>query len=460
MILSLPFQRLIRSLLSPSLVSFFSRRADIIIVSPFAGISGFNRLHSSLQIQHLRAPSERKLAPVVKWLHRVSTVLRIRGYWFRERKTLRYYWANRHFQARKDGHLKKIPAMLRPGLDLLSWAGGWCGAWRCLEFFYGRKAFQMSGLERIAQQYRRVILVQAASWGFQDAALGWLGRKHRWFSVLFPYSMDQLFCNGHLLNDFHLVCAQGKHEIRWARQFHQIPSARILSLGSFYLRELSLRKKSFHIKLGPISPQYLLYAGIAPQYFPRDLELAAVNYLAEVVLYHLGIGWQLSYRPVCVSSREISILSRSLKYRDRVRLQFPGPSSIGLRKYRDSDVQREVNALIQGLRQVRIMVTSLTTSLSLEAAQMGIPSVAYFPSSPELDIRKTRLLLDERNRPVGLESVPVATSFSDLGNMVLRLARRSRERDRIARATRELWYAAKDNFAQVLDRAIFAPNGS
>lgn len=213
-ILSLPFQRLIRSHLSPPVLKTLSRRGDLVLVSPFAETPEFIRRFSCMKLRHILSPSDQVLAPWWRWLHQISTFLRVRGYWFLRRREIPYFWANRHYRTQKTKLLKKVPLIIRPCLDVVSWFGIWQRAWRLVNLLHGNQSYRIPALEDLARKYKKVALIQTASWGFQEAALGWLGRKYRWNVILFPYSMDQLFCNGHLLNDFHRVLTQAKREIR------------------------------------------------------------------------------------------------------------------------------------------------------------------------------------------------------------------------------------------------------
>lgn len=449
-ILSLPFQRLIRSHLSPPVLRALSSQADLALVSPFAETPKFVRRYSGKKRRHILSPSDHILAPWLKRLYQVSAFLRIRGYWFRHRREIPYYWANRHHRAGSQ-----TPVVFRPFLDLLSWVGAWKKAWRLIDALHGSWTYCLPKLENLAGKYTKVILIQTASWGFQEAALGWLGRKNRWNSIFLPYSMDQLFCNGYLVNDFQQILTQGKRETTWAQRLHGIPRTRIYTGGSPYLQRLAGLSTGNKRRVSVPAAGNILYAGLDPVFFPRELEIAAVKCLADFLSDRYGQLWEMVYRPVCLKKDEICELRAKLKHRNRIRIKIPGPSAIGLSHYRDSDPLADIRALVRQFGSVRVAVSSLVTGLSLEAAHLGVPTVAYFPDHPLLQEKHSQLLLNQSGRVMGLEPLPVAKNFSELVNSVLALLKDSKAADRIVRATQKLWPASGSEFSVRLEEMVF-----
>ncbi len=80
-VVSLPFQRLIRSHFSTELLNTVLEEADLAVVSPFAENPDFLKIHKDLPIKHIIAPSPKSLPSLYKFLFNVSSVMRVRGYW-------------------------------------------------------------------------------------------------------------------------------------------------------------------------------------------------------------------------------------------------------------------------------------------------------------------------------------------------------------------------------------------
>lgn len=169
-----------------------------------------------------------------------------------------------------------------------------------------------------------------------------------------------------------------------------------------------------------------------------------------------GQRWQMAYRPFCLTREEASVLRVKLKNRDRVRMQIPGASAIGLSRYQDDDPVADTRSLVREFRSVRVAVSSLVTGLSLEAAHLGVPTVAYFPENPLLPGKHSRLMLNRSGRVTGLESLPVAKSISELEETLVYLMQNPQARVRIVRETQELWPASGKEFSRCLDKAVFS----
>ena len=87
------------------------------------------------------------------------------------------------------------------------------GAWKVFDRLVGSSLFRCPALARTATSYHEVILVQSACWGMQDRMLAWVARRHKWRTVLVPYTTDQLFCNGDLVSDFDAILVQDRRKI-------------------------------------------------------------------------------------------------------------------------------------------------------------------------------------------------------------------------------------------------------
>ena len=106
-IISLPFQRLIRSHLMPTVLDALSSKAQVAIVTPFAHDPKFRERYERPSVKILAPPSEENLTWLARKLDSISSILRVRGYWYATRKEIPYYWATRHIQFGENGYDRK-----------------------------------------------------------------------------------------------------------------------------------------------------------------------------------------------------------------------------------------------------------------------------------------------------------------------------------------------------------------
>ncbi len=457
-ILSLPFQRLIRSHLSPVVLDIIATRADLVVVSPFGADLNFVSQYNGKHISHLVAPTHEKLPWLFRKLVAISSILRRQGYWRRVRSHLPYFWANRHVEFGENGNDTVVVFWKRLITEILAWAGSRPWVWSLLDSMIGRWSFHMSELTALANTYDRVTLVQAASWGFQDQALAWCGRKNQWRTVLLPYTTDQLMTNGYLYSDFDVVCVQGEVERRFAEVLHNVPDHKIFNVGSIYMRALEAigLPTQFESVSSDILDNRIMYAGLVPTYFPADYEIQAVNMLSKL---ELGDGKKITkfiYRPASLSQEYLASVKAQLLFPDRVELQTTSSTSLGLESYSPTNSTVDLQNLITNLKNVDVMVTSLTTSLSVEAALLGVPSIAYYPEESAFFCnRNVRLLCNAENRTIGLESIPVASNLQELESLVKQLLNDPVLRKKITDATLREWDYPKLNYQGLLERAVF-----
>ena len=83
--------------------------------------------------------------------------------------------------------------------------GIWKKSWRFIDRIIGPSIFNVSELSAIAYGFEKVTLIQSASWGFQDRLLGWMARKHKWRTVMMPYTTDQLSIDNKIIDELLLI---------------------------------------------------------------------------------------------------------------------------------------------------------------------------------------------------------------------------------------------------------------
>lgn len=457
-IVSVPFQRLVRSHLSPLFLDFLSRQSMVAVVSPFAFQPDFTDQHRGPAIQHVFGPSENDISWIARKLFAVSTLLRTQGYYFRFRSELSYYWRSRHISYLANGCDCRFPLQYRLISDFLALIGYWRGAWKLFDELHAEWSYKCPALTALANGYDEVILIQSASWGFQDAALASLARKGHWRTVLIPYTIDQLHCNGYLYSDFASVCVQGSNEYRFARKFHNVSEQRIVKLGSVYMRVLnSAMKERVHTACNAGSKKKrIMYAGLTPQYFPEVCEIEAVNTISRFIIDKFGENWELLYRPARHSREFLLDISNKLHFPEKVLVDIPSPNSLGLDSYVVSNALSAVENIVDLFSNMELLVTSTMTSLSLEAAFFGVPSIIYFPEDNQmLRSRQTDLLYPKETGPLCMESVPVARNMIELIKLVEEVLSSFEMQQEIATALIKEWDYPDADFEHLLDKAVF-----
>ena len=107
-VLSIPFQRLIRSHLSPSVLNTLLSKADVLIASPFADNPQFVEKYCGSGLSHVLTLNKMDLNIFLRAMFNISTVFRMRGYWFRNRRKIPYYWKSRYIRLAESGKDQKL----------------------------------------------------------------------------------------------------------------------------------------------------------------------------------------------------------------------------------------------------------------------------------------------------------------------------------------------------------------
>lgn len=438
-LLSIPFQRLIRSHLSSILIRPLRDVADVVVVTPFGDNSAFLAELNKLGLEKVLIQPPGSSTFVSRTLFNVVANMRLRGFWFKHRKKIPYYWAIRHLKAAPDVRPKRFGGFYKIALDVLAIVGQFEKLWIFFDSFVGRWTYNCKELEAITKSYRNVVLVQASSWGYQDAALAWYARKRKWGSILIPYTTDQLYCNGFLFLKYDYVCVQGSAEFFWAKNLFKIPERRIKKIGSTYLKVISEMIESTKANASATRKR-LLYAGLSSAYFPFDVELKLVSALSRHLSEFYGVNWEIVYRPVVQSEYELEKVKRSLDGLANVVIEFPSATAIGLSTYTETNKDRDLQNLITTLRSVEVLITSLTTSLSIEAALLNVPTIAFYPEDDEMLIKRfTHLQLDSDGYFPGLVGVPVAMNEKQLFATINRLVKDDKARDEVSMCLLRQW---------------------
>ena len=459
-VLSIPFQKILRSHLSDTVRKVLAEKADVIVVSPFATIPEFRKRYADPRIGHLQGRELGKQSRLARLLSSAGHFLRIRSHWSKNRDKLQYYWHNRYVRiALEKDHNLKFP--YRIVADLLLHLGKYYDIWKLVDNFFGRTRFDHPELNEVSKQYEEVVLIQAASWGFQDQALGWMVRRYGWRSIMLPYTTDQLMVNGHLFCDYDYVCAQGEAEVTYARTLHGIPPERIVKLGSPSFDSIRRMTGGGIERSSPEGGDIaVMFAGTASQYSPRELEILAVKELHELADEETERRIEIVYRPVISPEESQDVITALFRESDSLEIQFPSATTIGVTDFSTEKPEDAMKKLLGDLARIDILVTATMTSLTLDAALLGIPTIVYCPiDHPMLARRRTDLWFEPYPILHGWEKVPTAYTLEELKKLIWTVAGDAPMRDEIVRSVLEAWDFSEVDFEKTLSAVVHAKGG-
>lgn len=453
-VLSIPFQRLLASHYSEDLKKVFRSNADLVVISPFADNENFVKPSKyDDNIKHIKIPDLRNTSSFANKLFAISTILRVHGYWLRRRKEIPAYWATRHLLKRPFEADESVGFLKRIARDFVALIGFFPASWKIFDYFHGGRTYKFEELQIVSKNYSKIILVQAATWGFQDAVLAYWGRRHNWRTIMLPYSSDQLYCNGYLYSNFNTICAQGEAESFYAENFHGIKSKHITKLGSVLLRSLSrgnLKKNTC------IGKKRIMYAGLEPTFFPAQLEMEVIKKLNDWISAVLGDSWELIYRPVRASIDEYSQLTEELKEFGDIKIQKPDSDRIGLDFFKMPQSADHACELKDMFNSVEVLVCSGTTSLSVEAAFLGIPTVSYYPlGANKLRSRYSNLYLNSEGNFIGFESLPIAQNNVQLQEYLLEILSSNEKKLKITKGVLRNWDYTDSDYINLFQSILY-----
>lgn len=447
----MPYQRLIRSHMSADIINILGENSEIAIVSPFAEVLCDVAEHRKLNINHYISFAPESRNKIANFLYKFSTFLRIRGYWYKNRKKIPYYWQNRFRIFRAEGQDKQIYKIFCPIMDALSWLSQESKIWKIFDNIHGNYTYKFKSIELLAINYKKIIILQSASWGYQDTALAWMAKKNGWKSILIPYGTDQLYCNGHLLNNYERVLVQGDSEKEWAQKLHNINIERIVEFGSLNARVINEKiiRNDFARKSN-LNKQ-IMYAGVSSTYFSREIEVETVLLLSEWILNNLGKEWLLIYRPVYSEGDWMP----NAEFPENILIQRTNQSLIGLTTYENTSVDSDILLLINQLKVIDILITSVSTSLVIDASILGVPSIAYYPRDDKmLNRRSTELMFNKLGKLIDMEELPVARSFNDVTKFITDVVYDEQKKINISESIKKKWDYPDSDFEKILKKLM------
>jgi len=439
-------------------MDILSANADVLVVTPFANDSEFLDRYSRPNIKMILPPSYEKLSWFFRKFLFFSSILRVQGYWYRWKKVIPYYWANRHIQFGENGEDKKLSFGHRLLIDALSPLGYSSKTWRIFDFLHGQHTYRFPELFDVTSNYKKVVFIQAASWGYQDAVLGYWARTKKWRSILLPYTIDQLFCNGWLYCNFNKVCVQGACENLWANSLHYIPESNIIKLGSlnsFTIREFQKAndKRNNENSKGSFK---ILFAGSTATYFPTESEF----YCLDVIIDAINLGEfgdvKITYRPFGHNDKIRTTIENRYGDCTYINIEYANPTIYGLNVFENIDYSTIMNNYLNSLLPYDLLVMAGATSLCLDCSFLNIPSICiYIDNSGVLEKRNTKLLFNSKEKLIVIECIPTVFSIDLLKQELKFLIQSPIEREKIVKEMQILWDFPNTNFKLDLKKAIF-----
>jgi hypothetical protein len=439
-ILSIPFQRLIRSHYSPWFIHALIQQGRLQVVSPFT--------HDPIFLSQFLGEVEHQPPPYLKknyiWfcskLIALSSLMRVEGFWRKNRSNLGYLWANRHAPFSDNGY-SRAPFYSRWLKDIIFLVGSWHKSWRIIDFtpsfFYCHPE-----LEKVAREHKEVILIQCASWGLQDHLLAGIARRNKWRTVLIPYTVDQIFANGFLFCNYDVVCVQGPSELHFANNYHEIDLCRIVEFGS--LNFFSMRKiieQRGDVPSPNTGVRRILFAGSINTYFPTESEFSALEVLIKAVEGGLFGSATVTYRPIATNE----------KIRNAIEKRFSKRSANLFVQYAEAEVFAldnlvNPNAYEVGVRHINnisgfdVAVMVGFTSLALDLSFLGTPTIAYLKDNTGfLSAREYQKIFNKEGRYPSFNNVPVVNDEYSLIRLIKRYIEDNKFKVTQARKIRDDW---------------------
>jgi hypothetical protein len=454
-ILSVPLMRLVRVLLSDQVIGALRPYCDVLIISPFAENRIFQSAYGVNGTLFLEWKAPEKIRQPVRSLFTISSLLRIQGYWRRFRNQgMDYYVANSSLIFGDDGNDERITLLRRIILFIISIGGMWTGAWRLFDSLIGPSLFNFPKLREVVENYKQVTLIQSASWGIQDQMLAWMGRQGKWRKVMIPYTIDQLFCNGYLYSDFDAICVQGPFEEWAAKCLHKVSRSRIVKLGSAWFRHLDEIKQRVAERQAARSNkvhQVILYAGVSSLYFKRSSEYLCLDTILRAIDTGELVDTKVIYRPLGENAKVRAEIQNKFGKSNHLRIQFAQQSCYGLDQYQGESQREELDEYITQLLEADIVVMCHLTSLALDAAYLGIPTIANLSDpSGMLSRRHTHLIFNRKGQFYGFESIPVIKALDHVVPCIKELLNDKEKAASIARRTIAQWDFPETDFQKAL----------
>lgn len=455
-VISIPFTRIAKNTLANVVLEPLRSKGDVLIVAPFAEDKRFIEDFADDHTRFFRWDDSFG-GRLFRNLLAGPELMRRLGYWRKFRnKGMLYYVKNQYVSFGSNGADHHFGWMRTFAYWLLSTIGENPKTWKVVEGLFGHRWYRNQSLVQIAEQYVHVTLIQSANWGLQDRALSRLSKENGWRSVLLPYTTDQIFANGFMINDFDAVCVQGEFEYEYARDFHYLPEEKIFPLGSAWFRHLREIKDNDPQGLAAEEIEStIVYAGVSNTYFPTESEFLALDALIEYVS-RPGVTLRIVYRPVVFDEQLKREVEQRYGHSPHLRIEWPKASAIALDGYSEEGQEESLRAYVRSMRGCRLLVMSYTTSFSMDIALLQNCGVISNRIDTDGIMEKRHNALFPNHLLPGVRIVEsVQALMSEVEDI---LASPEQAREDAARVV-SLWDYPESDFDALLVEAVFGENG-
>jgi hypothetical protein len=418
-IISAPFQRLIKTHLSKNFLDALKINGDILVIAPFADNEDFLDSYKGAVTNFIKYENNHFLKVFKSAIYLVIKTLRMNGYWRSNPEYMGYYIANQYTKFGNNGNDKRVNFIQRIGINLLGFIGcRWKNSWQALaKILPINYSFKKNIIENCSA-YKKILIIQACSWGEQDLELAILAKKYGWKSILVPYTTDQLLCNGWLYADYSAICVQGPLEKEYAMRFHRIPIEKLVELGSINFRKLN----SYANKLNErdFNHQKIIYAGSIGRYFPLESELEGLEVILNAQILGKIPNFEIIYRSFGEDREKIEKLRSKYEFKNKFSIDYVSDIFSGMEKYCGEITEVAMKEYIQKLNQASLLVTVGCTSLTLDAAFFGVPTISYWEDKSGIILRRNteKLLTNNYKLRDIYRQVPAAFSEKELIGLI------------------------------------------
>lgn len=419
-VISVPFGRNSRFLLSSKIYTEIKKKYDVLIVSPFSNITNFQQEFGGPNVQFWKF--DRDILQMNSWISTLfvlTETMRFNGYWCRFRnKKMQYYW-NQIKEGYDELNLERKKSFKGRFLGiLLGYIGYYAFSWKLIDKLFSGFFYDGVSFYKHIKQYKKVIVIQTANWDYQERFLAFCSNKYNCKKILVPYTTDQLTVNGYLINDYDMVCSQGPIESEFAIHHHKILESKLAKLGMLWLRNVDELTQELGITNNSINNKnrVILYAGVSASFFPRESEFEAIDRIVHAIELGTLTNVKLVYRPVISNDNERVDIENKYQHNSHITIQIPQLSCIGMSEFPiTSTVKAEIIDYLKMISSINVLVMSSITTMFLDAYYFGVPVISNF-TDPSMSLQKKGcpLLLD--GDPLGIISLgmPVVHSFDDL----------------------------------------------
>ena len=448
-IISVPVVRIARSSLCKIVLDLLRERGDVVIVSPWSDQNEFIENFSAKNIFFIKWEKV-KISKYKKKILDISEIVRFGGYWrkFKDQGMI-WYFKNQYTDFQESGKDIKASYFKSFIYWTLSILGLRRSFWRIVENFAGKHWYQFPDLIEMTEGYENVTLIQSANWGIQDRALSRLSTGRNWRKVLLPYTTDQLYCNGYLLNTYDAVCVQGDFELKHAKNLHLVSEESIYRLGSTWFRHLEELQKDICQKNHDINaPRTILYAGMGEKYFSRQSEFLVLDALIKFI-DDANEDLRLVYRPIPSNDDDRNYIKE--RFGNLLELQWPDASVIGLDHYQGIKQEESLIEYIYNLLACDLLVMSYNTTIAMDAAFLGNCGIISNMIDP--DGRLERRLYSIHNG-----ACPAPETAENIDSLIKSVEFLLDNTDKAMEASKKMiskWDYPDAEFASILTQAIF-----